>query len=80
MRGQSRVRIGTHAALRSNIGVRYGVSLVNSPQKFNFLNMTQSERFAGFSGKGKRVIGARNGLILPLEEYYLDKILGVFVR
>jgi hypothetical protein len=42
--------IETHAALGVGIGVKYGVIFANKPQLSDFLNLIQSERFAGFSG------------------------------
>jgi hypothetical protein len=71
---QSRVRIKTHAALRVGIGAQNLDILPNKSQITDFLNRVQSGRFAGFSGGGKQAIGARNGLISPLDEYYHDRI------
>jgi hypothetical protein len=54
MIGKRRVRIKTHADFGVGIGARYGLILSNSLQICDFLNMAQSERFAGFSGGGNR--------------------------
>jgi len=65
MKGKSRFRIESHASFGVGIGARYGVILTNEPQLSDFLERAKSERFAGFSGSGKWVIGARKGVILP---------------
>jgi hypothetical protein len=54
-----------------------GVIFSNTPQISDFLNISQSGCFAGFPETEKRAIGARNGLILPLEDYYPDRIPGI---
>jgi hypothetical protein len=80
MTSQRRVRIKTHAGLRVGIEAQNLGILPNKSQITDFRKKVQSGRFAGFSGGGKEEIGDRNGVILPLEEYCPDRILGVFVR
>jgi hypothetical protein len=58
MKGLSWVRIKTHAAFGVGIGAKYGLISSNKLQICDFLDKILSERFAGFSGEGKRVIGA----------------------
>jgi len=50
------------------IWVQFGVSLANISHISDFLDIALSGRFPGFSGNGKRANGARNRLILLLEE------------
>ena len=66
MKGQSRLRIKTHAAFGVGIGVRYGVILSKKPQFPYFPVRAQSERFAGFSGEGNRQSEPDLGIILSL--------------
>jgi hypothetical protein len=56
--------------------VLYGVILANKSQICDFLVMVQSERFAGFSGEGKWVIGAEYGVIIPMKEHSF--FLGIY--
>ena len=64
MKGESRVRIETHAALGVGIWVQYGVILPDIPQLSDFLARAKSECFTGFSGEGNGESEPVKGLFL----------------
>jgi hypothetical protein len=80
MTSQRRLMIKTNAAFGVEIGVQIIDILPNKSQISDFLRYGSIGVFCGVFRRGKRLIGARNGVILPLEEYNPDRILGVFVR